>query len=149
MRDTENIKRVIPRYNEGQSSAISLRADGHSTFNGLSSQGGGNQPCLCGNMERWRDCPYLVPETRPHGWTPDPAIKTKVDEALKNEKAKTAVEMFIEYSRKKENKRAGSPTSTLSSNPNMRGFMTSAPNMGSLTAFSTDENGDGYALRSS
>ena len=42
--------------------------------------------CICGEKMWYSDCPYLVLNKAPSGWTEDPSICTKVDNALKNGK---------------------------------------------------------------
>jgi len=43
-----------------------------------------NKPCLCGRNHAWRNCYYLNELIRPSYWVPNPAIKSEINEKIKN-----------------------------------------------------------------
>ena len=48
--------------------------------------------CICGSEHLFPACPYLIESIRPQGWTADPEVQKKVDEKLKIDSIKAAVE---------------------------------------------------------
>ena len=52
--------------------------------------------CLCGEKMWYADCPYLVSSKAPAGWREDPAIRKKVDDALKDIKVQERVRKHID-----------------------------------------------------
>lgn len=62
-----------------------------------------HKPCLCGEDHRFSGCPYLIPQARTKGWTPDPQIDQTIKEKLaKNERLATAVDKAREWVQKKQ-----------------------------------------------
>ena len=47
---------------------------------------------ICGAEHLFSTCPYLIESIRPKGWTADPEVQKKVDEKLKLDRVKAAVE---------------------------------------------------------
>ena len=43
---------------------------------------GKKSPYLCGEIHRFKDCPYLIESNRPKNWIPDQAIMAKIKEKL-------------------------------------------------------------------
>jgi hypothetical protein len=114
MRETENHKLVVQRYDERKLSAFSVENNQGSTFNEQPSQSAGQsarsnenkekKSCLCESMHRWGDCYYMIPEKRPNDWTSNHTTMSKVNEALKDQRLKSTVEKSIKNNRKRENK---------------------------------------------
>ncbi|KAL8817162.1 MAG: hypothetical protein Q9191_008198 [Dirinaria sp. TL-2023a] len=75
--------------NESNNKGSSSRT---SSFRG----GNHNVPtCICGSKHWYSECNYLNEEERPANWKPDEEIQTKVNQAIKNNKKKQAVERNI------------------------------------------------------
>jgi hypothetical protein len=94
---------MIKKHNEDQSSTFAIDHF-ESTFNEQSTQENEarkskkeKKSCVCDIMHRWVDCYYMILEKRSNDWTSNLIIKTKIDEALKNKKLKTAVEKVLKY----------------------------------------------------
>jgi hypothetical protein len=112
MRETENHKLVVQRYDERKLSAFSV--DQKSTFNEQFSQSAGQsarsnenkkkKSCLCKSMHRWSDCYYMILEKRLNDWTSNHTTMSKMNEALKDQRLKSTVEKSIKNNRKRKNK---------------------------------------------
>ena len=81
------------------------------TYKGKTTEPG---ECLCGVKHWFGDCDYLRSDRpgRPQSFKPDPTIKKKVDEKLKDQKVKEKVNKALDRSRKFEAKASPSPTSS-------------------------------------
>ncbi|OCK72821.1 hypothetical protein K432DRAFT_256122, partial [Lepidopterella palustris CBS 459.81] len=42
----------------------------------------GKSPCLCGDIHRFRDCPYICEQLRTPDWKPNPETQKQVDEKI-------------------------------------------------------------------
>lgn len=45
-----------------------------------------SKKCVCGEIHRFRDCPYLIESKRPTGWTPKLDLQRKIDERIQKSK---------------------------------------------------------------
>ena len=85
-------------------------SDTKPTYKGKTAEPG---ECLCGVKHWFSQCDYLRSDRpdRPQGFKPDPQIKRKVDDKLKDKKVKEKVDRALERSRKFEAKSSPSPDS--------------------------------------
>jgi hypothetical protein len=71
--------------------------------------------CLCGEVHRFIDCPYLFTEVRKSGWNPKPEVEKKVKEALA--KASDGIKRALERAKAKLEKKNSTSTSIPGSPP--------------------------------
>ena len=73
--------------------ATTSQGHGQTTENGSNDVGNKttfNKKCVCGEIHRFKDCPYLVKLKRPHGWTPKPDLQKTIDKDPKEYKTPRA-----------------------------------------------------------
>ncbi len=65
--------------------------------------------CLRGEMHRFSECPYLIKQKRPAGWTPNEQTKNTIDEKIANsERLKETVDSYKKSADEKEKTRRSS-----------------------------------------
>jgi hypothetical protein len=88
------------------------------TLNGQNKDGDKSKTikeCLCGEVHRFIDCPYLFTEVRKSGWNPKPEVEKKVKEALA--KASDGIKRALERAKAKLEKKNSTSTSIPGSPP--------------------------------
>lgn len=74
---------------------------------------GEKRVCLCGELHRFKDCPYLIKEKRPPDWKPDQDTQERIKEKLQNPRLKAAVK-YARASQAKKPQDTSSETDTKS-----------------------------------
>ena len=79
---------------QGQSDGINHDHSTHSNSNTWT------RPCPCGEIHRFKDCPYVNWSIRPQGFRENPEIRKRFDEARKREGFNIAYERAVEASKR-------------------------------------------------
>ena len=73
------------------------------TLNGRDASGKPMSPCICGDLHRYENCPYIVDAKQPRGWKPDSEKQRLVEEACENNRR---IAGKVKYLRKRNHKTA-------------------------------------------
>jgi hypothetical protein len=149
MSQTTNVRKVTENHFAFSAQGPSVFSAQRPTFNdqaadqSVSRSTSQQRRCLCGLFHSWSDCFYMVPERRPIDWTADPTKQARIDEALRNDKTRTAVQQSIQSRKEYLNQ----INQTNQSNQSHR----ISPDIGAFTAARTalSISRDSYSIRSS